>query len=91
MDARAAVAVEAGKPLSIETVQLEGPKAGGVLVEIKATGICHTDAFTLSGEDPESLIPAGRSRQSRAMRLPSGPKNRALAGSISSPISAPSP
>ncbi len=58
MDVRAAVAHEAGKPLSIEAVQLEGPKAGEVLVEIKATGICHTDAFTLSGEDPEGLFPA---------------------------------
>ncbi len=58
MDVRAAVAFEAGKPLEIETVQLEGPKAGEVLVEIKATGICHTDAFTLSGEDPEGAFPA---------------------------------
>jgi S-(hydroxymethyl)glutathione dehydrogenase/alcohol dehydrogenase len=58
MQTRAAVAHAAGKPLSIETVSLEGPKAGEVLVEIKATGICHTDAFTLSGEDPEGLFPA---------------------------------
>jgi len=58
MDVRAAVALKAGQPLSIETVQLEGPKAGEVLVEIKATGICHTDAFTLSGEDPEGMFPA---------------------------------
>lgn len=58
MDVRAAVALEAGKPLSIETVQLEGPRAGEVLVEIKATGICHTDAYTLSGADPEGLFPA---------------------------------
>ena len=58
MDVRAAVAHEAGKPLTIETVQLEGPREGEVLVEIKATGICHTDAFTLSGEDPEGLFPA---------------------------------
>jgi len=58
MDVRAAVALEAGKPLSIETVQLEGPKAGEVLVEIKATGVCHTDAYTLSGNDPEGLLPA---------------------------------
>lgn len=58
MDVRAAVAFEAGKPLEIETVQLEGPKAGEVLVEIKASGICHTDAFTLSGEDPEGLFPS---------------------------------
>ena len=58
MDVRAAVAFEAGKPLSIETVQLEGPKAGEVLVEIKATGLCHTDKFTLSGDDPEGIFPA---------------------------------
>ncbi|HIK15881.1 MAG TPA: S-(hydroxymethyl)glutathione dehydrogenase/class III alcohol dehydrogenase [Leptolyngbyaceae cyanobacterium M33_DOE_097] len=57
MEVKAAVALEAGQPLSIETVQLEGPKAGEVLVEIKATGVCHTDAFTLSGADPEGLFP----------------------------------
>jgi S-(hydroxymethyl)glutathione dehydrogenase/alcohol dehydrogenase len=57
MDVRAAVAFEAGKKLEIATVQLEGPKAGEVLVEIKATGICHTDEFTLSGADPEGLFP----------------------------------
>ncbi|WP_194723666.1 S-(hydroxymethyl)glutathione dehydrogenase/class III alcohol dehydrogenase [Noviherbaspirillum malthae] len=57
MDVRAAVAHKAGKPLTIETVQLQGPRSGEVLVEIKATGICHTDAFTLSGEDPEGLFP----------------------------------
>ena len=58
MDTRAAVAFEAGKPLSMETVGLEGPAAGEVMVEIKATGICHTDAYTLSGADPEGLFPA---------------------------------
>ena len=58
MEVRAAVAHEAGKPLSIETVQLEGPRAGEVLIEIKATGICHTDEFTLSGADPEGIFPA---------------------------------
>ncbi len=58
MDIQAAVAFEAGKPLSIETIQLEGPKFGEVLIEIKATGLCHTDAFTLSGMDPEGLFPA---------------------------------
>ncbi len=58
METRAAVAFEAGKPLSIETVQLEGPKEGEVLVEIKATGVCHTDEFTRSGADPEGLFPA---------------------------------
>ena len=58
METRAAVAFEAGKPLSMETVGLEGPAAGEALVEIKATGICHTDAYTLSGADPEGLFPA---------------------------------
>src|SRR5260221_9479613 len=58
MDVRAAVAFEAGKPLAVTTAQLEGPKAGEVLVEIKATGICHPDEFTLSGKDPEGLFPA---------------------------------
>jgi len=58
MKTRAAVAWKAGAPLSIETVDLEGPKAGEVLVEVKATGLCHTDQFTLSGADPEGLFPA---------------------------------
>ena len=58
METRAAVAHAAGQPLTIETVQLDGPQAGEVLVEIKATGICHTDEFTLSGADPEGLFPA---------------------------------
>jgi S-(hydroxymethyl)glutathione dehydrogenase/alcohol dehydrogenase len=58
METRAAVAFKAGEPLRIETVQLDGPRAGEVLVEIKATGICHTDEFTLSGSDPEGLFPA---------------------------------
>jgi S-(hydroxymethyl)glutathione dehydrogenase/alcohol dehydrogenase len=58
MDVRAAVAYKAGERLTLETVQLAGPQAGEVLVEIKATGICHTDAFTLSGDDPEGLFPA---------------------------------
>ncbi|HEU4825639.1 MAG TPA: S-(hydroxymethyl)glutathione dehydrogenase/class III alcohol dehydrogenase [Dongiaceae bacterium] len=57
MKVRAAVATAAGKPLEIDDVDLEGPKAGEVLVEIKATGICHTDEFTLSGADPEGLFP----------------------------------
>jgi S-(hydroxymethyl)glutathione dehydrogenase/alcohol dehydrogenase len=58
MKTRAAVAYQAGKPLVIEEVDLEGPKAGEVLVEIKATGVCHTDEFTRSGADPEGLFPA---------------------------------
>ncbi|MCZ6603844.1 MAG: S-(hydroxymethyl)glutathione dehydrogenase/class III alcohol dehydrogenase [Alphaproteobacteria bacterium] len=58
METRAAVATKAGAPLEVTTVQLDGPRAGEVLVEIKATGVCHTDAFTLSGDDPEGLFPA---------------------------------
>src|SRR6201990_3625282 len=58
MRTRAAVAYEAGKPLVIEEVDLDGPRAGEVLIEIKATGICHTDEFTRSGADPEGLFPA---------------------------------
>ena len=58
METRAAIATEAGKPLSIETVTLEGPRDGEVLVEGKSTGICHTDAYTPSGADPEGLFSA---------------------------------
>ena len=58
MQTRAAVAWKAGEPLTIETIDIEGPKAGEVLVEIMATGICHTDAYTLSGADPEGIFPA---------------------------------
>jgi S-(hydroxymethyl)glutathione dehydrogenase/alcohol dehydrogenase len=58
METRAAVAWEAGKPLTIETIRLEGPKAGEVLVEVMATGVCHTDAYTLSGLDSEGKFPA---------------------------------
>ena len=57
MDVKAAVAFASGKPLSIETVELEAPQSGEVLIEIKATGVCHTDAYTLSGADPEGLFP----------------------------------
>ncbi|ALB39379.1 MULTISPECIES: S-(hydroxymethyl)glutathione dehydrogenase/class III alcohol dehydrogenase [Nostocales] len=58
MEVKAAVAYTPGKPLTIETVQLAPPQAGEVLIEIKASGVCHTDAFTLSGDDPEGLFPA---------------------------------
>ncbi|OYU97905.1 MAG: S-(hydroxymethyl)glutathione dehydrogenase, partial [Burkholderiales bacterium PBB5] len=58
MQTRAAVAWKAGAPLTIETVDLQGPKDNEVLVEVKATGICHTDYYTLSGADPEGLFPA---------------------------------
>ncbi|MGB3134386.1 MAG: alcohol dehydrogenase catalytic domain-containing protein, partial [Candidatus Macondimonas sp.] len=58
MKSRAAIAWEAGKPLSIEEVEVADPQAGEVRVRIVATGVCHTDAFTLSGADPEGLFPA---------------------------------
>jgi len=58
MKSRAAVAVEAGKPLQIETIDVQGPRAGEVLLRMVATGVCHTDAFTLSGEDPEGIFPS---------------------------------
>jgi S-(hydroxymethyl)glutathione dehydrogenase/alcohol dehydrogenase len=73
MDIRAAVAFEAGKPLSIETVQLDGPKEGEVLVELKATGICHTDAFTLSGDDPEGIFPAVLGHEGAGIVVDTGP------------------
>jgi S-(hydroxymethyl)glutathione dehydrogenase/alcohol dehydrogenase len=73
MDVRAAVAFAAGEPLSIETVQLDGPKAGEVLVEIKATGICHTDAYTLSGNDPEGLFPAIMGHEGAGIVVDVGP------------------
>src|SRR5271167_3395074 len=58
VEVRAAVAHRAGAPLVVETVQLDGPKAGEVLIEIKATGVCHTDEFTRSGGDPEGIFPS---------------------------------
>jgi S-(hydroxymethyl)glutathione dehydrogenase/alcohol dehydrogenase len=73
MDVRAAVAFEAGKPLSIETVQLDGPREGEVLVEIKATGICHTDEFTRSGADPEGLFPAILGHEGAGVVVDTGP------------------
>ncbi len=74
MDVRAAVAHKAGEPLSIETVQLEGPKAGEVLIEVKATGICHTDAFTLSGGDPEGLFPSILGHEGAGVVVETGPE-----------------
>jgi S-(hydroxymethyl)glutathione dehydrogenase/alcohol dehydrogenase len=74
MDVRAAVAHSASAPLTIETVQLEGPKAGEVLVEIKATGICHTDAYTLSGKDPEGLFPSILGHEGAGVVVEVGPE-----------------
>ncbi len=73
MDVRAAVAFEAGKPLSIETVRLEGPREGECLVEIKATGICHTDEFTRSGGDPEGLFPSILGHEGAGVVVETGP------------------
>ena len=73
MKTTAAVAFQAGKPLEIVTLDLEGPKAGEVLVEIKATGVCHTDAYTLSGNDPEGLFPAILGHEGAGVVLEVGP------------------
>ncbi len=73
MKTRAAVAFEAGKPLEICDVDLEGPKEGEVLVEVKATGICHTDEFTLSGADPEGIFPAILGHEGAGVVVDTGP------------------
>jgi S-(hydroxymethyl)glutathione dehydrogenase / alcohol dehydrogenase len=73
MKVRAAVAHRASAPLTIETVELEGPKAGEVLLEVKASGVCHTDAFTLSGDDPEGLFPAILGHEGGAVVAEVGP------------------
>jgi len=78
MRTRAAVAIAAGKPLEIMEVNLDGPKAGEVLVEIKATGICHTDEFTLSGADPEGLFPAILGHEGAGVVVEVGPGVRSL-------------
>jgi len=78
MKTRAAVAFAAGQPLSIETVELEGPREGEVLVEIHATGICHTDAFTLSGDDPEGAFPAILGHEGAGVVVDVGPGVRSL-------------
>src|SRR5258708_5923680 len=90
MDVRAAVAFEAGKPLQVETVQLDGPKAGEVLVEIKATGICHTDEFTLSGADAEGLFPTILGHEGAGVVVEIGPGVTSLrAGDHVIPLYAP--
>ena len=78
MDVRAAVAHKAGAPLAIETVQLEGPKAGEVLVQIMATGICHTDEYTLSGADPEGLFPSILGHEGAGVVVDVGPGVKGL-------------
>jgi S-(hydroxymethyl)glutathione dehydrogenase/alcohol dehydrogenase len=78
MDVRAAVAHKAGEPLSIETVQLHGPKGNEVMVEIKATGVCHTDEFTLSGADPEGIFPAILGHEGAGIVVEVGPEVRSV-------------
>jgi S-(hydroxymethyl)glutathione dehydrogenase/alcohol dehydrogenase len=78
MQTRAAVAWKAGAPLAIETVELDGPRAGEVLVEIKATGICHTDDFTRSGDDPEGLFPAILGHEGAGVVMDVGPGVKSL-------------
>ncbi len=78
MQTRAAVAHKAGAPLAIETVNLDGPRAGEVLVEIRATGICHTDEYTLSGADPEGLFPAILGHEGAGVVLETGPGVKSL-------------
>ena len=73
MKTRAAVAFSAGKPLEIVELDLEGPRAGEVLIEVKATGICHTDAYTLSGADPEGLFPAVLGHEGAGVVVDIGP------------------
>jgi S-(hydroxymethyl)glutathione dehydrogenase/alcohol dehydrogenase len=79
MKSRAAVATAAGEPLSIEEIDVEGPRSGEVLVEIKATGVCHTDAFTLSGADPEGLFPAVLGHEGAGVVVDVGPGVNSLA------------
>ena len=78
MDVRAAIAREAGKKLEIDTVRLDGPRDGEVLVEIKATGVCHTDEFTLSGADPEGLFPAILGHEGAGVVVDTGPGVRSV-------------
>jgi S-(hydroxymethyl)glutathione dehydrogenase/alcohol dehydrogenase len=73
MKSRAAVAWEPGKPLVIEEAEVSGPKAGEVLLQVKATGVCHTDAYTLSGKDPEGLFPSIMGHEGGAIVLETGP------------------
>ncbi len=79
MKTKAAIAWEAKKPLEVTEVDLEGPKAGEVLVEVKATGVCHTDAYTLSGADPEGLFPAIMGHEGAGVVLEVGPGVTSLA------------
>ena len=78
MKTKAAVAFGAGKPLEVVEVDLDGPRAGEVLVEMKATGVCHTDAFTLSGDDPEGAFPAILGHEGAGVVVEVGPGVKSL-------------
>jgi S-(hydroxymethyl)glutathione dehydrogenase / alcohol dehydrogenase len=78
MQVRAALAIAAGKPLEVTTVELDGPRAGEVMIEIKATGVCHTDEFTRSGDDPEGLFPAILGHEGAGIVVDVGPDVRSL-------------
>jgi S-(hydroxymethyl)glutathione dehydrogenase/alcohol dehydrogenase len=78
MKVRAAIAYEAGQPLVVDTVDLEGPRAGEVLVEVKATGLCHTDKYTLSGADPEGLFPTILGHEGAGIVVDVGPGVKSL-------------
>ena len=90
MKVEAAVAWEAGKPLEIERIELEGPRAGECLVRLAATGVCHTDAYTLSGKDPEGLFPAvlGHEGAGEVVEVGAGVRSR-WAGAHVTPLSIP--
>ena len=79
MNVQAAIATAAGEPLAIDTVRLDGPREGEALVELKATGVCHTDAYTLSGADPEGLFPAILGHEGAGVVVDVGPGVRSVA------------
>ena len=84
MKVKAAIANKAGEPLEVASVDLEGPRAGEVLVEIRATGVCHTDAYTLSGADPEGLFPAILGHEGAGVVVEVGPGVTTLKSSVDS-------
>ena len=78
VESRAAVAVQAGNSLEVTTIQVEGPREGEVMIEMRATGVCHTDAFTLSGADPEGIFPAVLGHEGAGVVVDVGPGVRSL-------------
>ena len=78
VESRAAVAVQAGKPLEVTTINVDGPREGEVMIEMKATGVCHTDAFTLSGADPEGIFPAVLGHEGAGVVVAVGPGVKSL-------------